>query len=88
MGSLTSVWVGTAFWGGGELNLMVFLLFLPATGIEDLHFCFVGCGFIGDSISCRKGKPGSSSTSMQAWHPQTQMILRLWVMTEGRQPSS
>ena len=53
--SVSKVCVGTTFLGG-ELNLTLFLPFLPATAIEDLRFCFAGCGFIGDFDFLREGE--------------------------------
>jgi len=56
MSSVSNVCVGATFFGGGELNLTLFLPFLPATAIEDLRFCFAGCGFIGDFDFLREGE--------------------------------
>lgn len=55
MSSVSNVCMGTAFFGG-ELNLTLFRPFLPATTIDDLRFCFVGCGFIGDFDFLREGE--------------------------------
>lgn len=55
MSSVSNVWAVAAFLGG-ELNLTLFLPFLPATAIEDLRFCLAGCGFIGDLDFLREGE--------------------------------
>ena len=55
MSSVSNVCAGAVFLGG-ELNLTLFLPFLPATAIEDLRFCFAGCGFIGDFDFLREGE--------------------------------
>ena len=55
MSSVSKVCVGIIFLGGVP-NLTLFLPFLPATAIEDLRFCFAGCGFIGDFDFLREGE--------------------------------
>lgn len=41
MNSVSNVCIGATFLGG-ELNLTLFLPFLPATTIDDLRFCLAG----------------------------------------------
>lgn len=53
--SVSKVCVGIGFLGG-ELNLTLFLPFLPTTAIDGLLFCFAGCGFIGDFDFLREGE--------------------------------